>query len=448
MRKHELKFILVAAVLVRLVLLCSAWGAPHRLQTPDSRDYIELSDSLAETGEFQRDGRPEIFRTPGYPFFLLLGTALGESWWRVVLLLQILLDVLLVYLTFLLALMLCDRRAALWAAAFQAIAAVAITASLRVLSDSLFAVMLTLAICLLVHHLQVRKWWSLACAAASAAASCYLRPIGLLFCLVAVAVLLFVPGRLRRVGVFAGVVLLIIAPWVARNLIVADYCGFSSFASDSMYRYSAPAVLSAAQGRGVEEAREELAAEERLYRRSLGEGGQTVGKLARYRRKTAMKVIAAHLGTYAGIHLRSSTAFWLPGVTNLLEIAGVTTGQRGTLSVLHADGLLAATRHYLEGKMWALWFCAPALIVLAVKYALVLVCAVSRVRLRMGPAGWLVLLTILTAALAAGPAAVPRFRVPVEPLLSLAAGAAAARLLKRRTPWKGPEAKQANASAA
>jgi hypothetical protein len=52
--------------------------------------------------------------------------------------------------------------------------------------------------------------------------------------------------------------------------------------------------------------------------------------------------------------------------------------------------------------------------------------------LNWSPAGWLVVLTILAFVLVGGPAAVPRFRLPVEPLLNLAAGAGVAMLLKRR----------------
>ena len=81
MKSPVLQVILIAAAVVRFALLASAWNAPHRLLTPDSAGYAELSESLAEDAAFSRAGEAEVFRTPGYPVFLLLGRAFGKSWW-------------------------------------------------------------------------------------------------------------------------------------------------------------------------------------------------------------------------------------------------------------------------------------------------------------------------------------------------------------------------------
>lgn len=425
MRTRTLKFILVAAAVVRLGLLAGAWNAPQRLETPDSDDYIELSDRLARDATFARDGRPEVFRTPGYPFFLTVGAALGAGWWRVIVAVQIALDVLLVYLTFMLGTMLCSRRVGLIAAAFQAVAVVSIASSLRILSDGLFVCMLTLTILLLVHHFKTGRWWSLLSAAAMGGLACYVRPVGLSFCVLAAAVLLFRPRRFRRAGAFAAIVLMLIVPWVVRNAITADFIGFSSFASDSMFYYSAPAVVSEVEGISFDQAREKL--ERELQELSKDLDGRCVREsesiLRAERRRITLRTLRAHPLTYARIHAVSGTAVWLPGITDVLEVLGVTTGQRGTLTVLHERGLPAAVKHYLDGKLWALWLCAPAIGLLGGKYVLAALCAAGRVRLRMGAAGWLILLTVAMFAFSGGPAATPRFRVPIEPLVSLAAGA-------------------------
>ncbi len=422
MKSPVLQVILIAAVVVRFALLASAWNAPHRLLTPDSVGYAELSESLTEDATFSRGGEAEVFRTPGYPVFLLLGRAFGKSWRPAVAMVQILLDVLLVYLTFRLGWLLCSKRVGLWAAAAQAVTSVSIAAGCRILSDGLFAAALTLTMLFLAHHFKTSKWWSLVTAACLAALGCYVRPIGLAFCLLAVIVLLLGKRRIRRAAAFAAIVAAAIAPWFVRNYVMADYVGFSSFASDSMYYYSAPSLISKVEGISLQEATGRIESE------LAGESNPTK------RRRRALEIVLAHPGAYAGIHLRGSLAFWLPGATDVLEVAGLTAGQRGTLAVLHERGLIAAARHYFQGNLIAAVLAIPMVALLAIKYFLAALCAISRLRFRMAAIGWLIMLTILTFALVGGPAATPRFRVAVAPLLSLAAGVGIVRLLELRKP--------------
>lgn len=421
MRTRKLKIILIVAAVVRLAVLAAAWDHPARLFTPDSADYDQLCENLIEEGVFARDSQPEIFRTPGYPFFMAFAALFGDWMPQATALAQIAIDVFLVYLTFLLGMLLCDQRVGLWAAALQAVATVSIAASTRILSDSLFAFMLILSILMLAEHFSSGKWWSLISAAVVAGLACYVRAVGLMFCVLAVAVLMLGPKRFRRAGAFAGIVLAAVAPWVVRNMIVADYAGFSSFATDSMYIYSAPAVLARAEGRDAEDVFREMVAEEYSYWYFLSHDERTPGRLARYRQRRALAAITDHPGLYAQIHLRGSLGVWLPGITGVLESVGLTAGQKGSLAVLHAEGLVAAARHYFYGKGWLMWLCVPAGALLAGKYFFAILCAAGRIRLPMPSAYWLVLLTVVGFAVVAGPAATPRFRVPMAPLLSLAA---------------------------
>ncbi len=428
MNRRALIIILVAAALIRLALLASAWNAPHRLTTPDSHDYIQLANSLVTSGNFGTYSDAEIFRTPGYPLFLVPSRLQLDGGWRLAAFVQIAIDVALVALTFVLASRLLDRRAAIWAAAFQAVSCVAVAASLRILSDGLFAFLLTVAILLLISHFRTGKWRPLLAAAVVVAVAAYVRPVGLAFAAVVVLVLLFRKLRFRRAGAFAGIIVLAVAPWVVRNGLAADYWGFSSFASDSMFTYSAPAVLAQTEGITIEEGRQQMLWRLDARSRNAESFGESYYDIA-LRKKLALEVLAEHPGTYAAIHLRGSAIVWLPGATDIWEILGITVGQKGTLFVLHERGLWAAANHYLDGRLWALWFLLPAVMLLGVKYVLAIGVVVRRVRLRMGSTGWLILLTVLLFAFAGGPAATPRFRVPIAPLISIAAGGGLAALI-------------------
>jgi len=70
--------------------------------------------------------------------------------------------------------------------------------------------------------------------------------------------------------------------------------------------------------------------------------------------------------------------------------------------------------------------------VLLIRYLGVLLCGLWRLRPRMTVAGWLCVLLVLAAFLLPGPANHPRFRVPVEPILSAAAAIGYVGLIERR----------------
>jgi len=432
MKTPKLKLILLAAAVIRFGLLACAWDSPRRLEAPDSREYIELSDGLARDAAFGRAGEAEIFRTPGYPLFLVPSSLFGRSWWRAAIVVQVLIDVALVYLTFLLAAMLCDRRAGLWAAAFQAVATVSVVSSVRILSDGLFAFMLTLAVLLLVRHLRAEATWTLAGAAAAAGLACYVRPVGLVFCVAAVLVLvfrgLFARKGLRAAGAFAGIVIVAVCPWIVRNYLAADYLGFAGVSGEAAFKFQAPAVLAETRGVSVDRARRIMA--ERLEEALAGRV-PSPGELARTKLALGLAVVREHPGAYLRQHARGDLAVALPAATDLLEILGVTTGQKGTLEVWSHRGTAAAVEHYFRGRTWAMLLCAPAAALLLIKYVLVLLCAGRHVRFRMAAWKWLVLGTILVMVLAPGPAGHPRFRVPVAPLLSLCAGAGLAAWRRR-----------------
>jgi len=439
MRTRALKIILIVAALGRLGVLAGAWNAPDRLLTPDSKDYEELAVSLAAEGEFARDGKPEVFRTPGYPLVLALARAGGESWPLWVALLQIVAGVLAVYLTFLLGWLLWSRRVGLWAAGLQAVNPLSIAADVRVLSDSLYALLLLLAVVLIVHHVRSSRAWPAVAGAATLGVACYVRPVGIVPVVIVLAVLavraLVRLGSRRgeaktlgRVFLLSGVAsLLIVAPWTLRNHLVGGYPSFSSAAQVNTFHYEAPAVLARTRGFSLAESRDYLDGELHSALRDID--SPTPGQIAAAKGAVGGSVLRDHPGVWVGMHVSTSLAALLPGIPSVLEVLGVTTGQRGTLEVLQTEGLQAAVRHYFGDATWAFWVCLPAIALLACKYLFALVGSVRAIR--SGAGGWIVLL--LTAALifVAGPAATPRFRIPVAAFLSILAAAGWVALLER-----------------
>ena len=434
MRNRAIWIILGAALLPRIWLLAAGWNHPGRFLTPDSHGYDSLARALLERGQFSRSPErgPEIFRTPGYPAFLAAVYGLTGGSVHAAVAVQVAADVVLCLLVYLLGRRLCSRGVGLLAAAIQAASPAAVAASVRLLSESLFALLLTAAVLLLIHFFRTSRWWAVLAAGGLTGLACLVRPIAGPFALVVAGLLL--AARWKRpqwAGLFLLAAAACAAPWIARNYAVTRprYAGLSSVGDINLLLYNAlelaesdPAI--------------ELTPAQRALKSEWEASGQGLAKCllknssdyALRCRREGWALIRRHPGRYAALHLRTTMNCFLPAATDVLEVAGITAGNRGTLAVLRREGIIAAVRHYFGGRLWPLWLCAPMVLITLGKHVGAMLGAARHVRMRMGPAGWLILLTILYFVLVPGPVAHARFRVPVEPLLSLAAAAGLAYL--------------------
>lgn len=454
------------------------WNDQYRVRTSDSWAYLDLAGSLTNL-HFGTDDYPETFRTPGYPLFLAPFGALEKvgfkDTWHWILAVQVALDVLLVYLVFLLGKMLIGPRTGLLAAFIQAITPGTIASSCRILSDGLFSLLLTAGLLCAIVFLRRRRssrchayaigkhsrldsdaesmaansaamapntvapprWRWLIAASLLLAAACYVRPVGLAMSAAFVlAIAVSRAGGIKSAVVMAAILIACLGPWVVRNSIVADYRGFSTFATDSMFYFSLPPTLAASQGITEEQAHEQLIDE--YWRRveavepsppepnifTTGMRLPTKNQVFVGRRISAdmvREVLLAHPGTYAKIHLRGDVNVLMPDVTDPLEILGVAKGERGTLAVLREKGLWAAAENYFGGQMWALAIAIPLALIWAFKIFSAVGFAIRRFTLRLPAEVWLMIGLVLLAVLLPGPAGHPRFRLPVEPILSVAA---------------------------
>jgi 4-amino-4-deoxy-L-arabinose transferase-like glycosyltransferase len=430
MRNRGLGFVLAFALALRVALLAAGWSHPDRLMTPDSRHYIALAEGLLD-GRFGQPGRPEVFRTPGYPAFLAVVFGLGGGA-RSAAAVQVLLDVGLVGLTYLLGRRLAGERTGAIAAGVQAVSPVALAASVRVLSDGLFAAMLAAALLLTARAMDGRRARSALAAGGLMAAACLVRPIGLVAAAVMVGVLLARPKRWALAAAFAAPVLIAVGGWTLRNS-AAGYDRPAGVADYNLYYYSAAALaeadpslelpphpnyppLAAADAPADTPARDHLNDPDFLLRC----------------RREGLAVLARRPGRYALVHARTSLHALLPAATDVLEVAGATTGGRGTLGTLRRRGLLPAVQGYFGDRWWALALAAPMVLILAGKYLAAIVAAVRAPWRRLDAAAWMMLLTAAALLLAAGPAAHARFRVPVAPLISVAAAAGLAAIRKKQ----------------
>lgn len=246
-----LVLLLAGALLIRVALLIAYPAIPMvqwLAEGTDAIGYMQLSENLLETGSFQFDrGSATAYRMPGYPLFLLLTYAP----WQILQpaqLLQIVLDVLTVYMTYRIARRLTTGMAGpLLAAAVVSFHPLMIVTSLTLRPEALSIFLVTLASWLLLRPLALRAGIM---AAVLLTTAVYLKHMliavaGILLVGFAIRIMLTARGKgARLVGWLPLLVIgLALAPWVARNYAVLDaFVPLTTSSGSNLYGGNNPAA--------------------------------------------------------------------------------------------------------------------------------------------------------------------------------------------------------------
>jgi 4-amino-4-deoxy-L-arabinose transferase-like glycosyltransferase len=182
--KRSLFICLGLAVLLRLGLfLLTTTLAPQGKFENDSYWYVEGGDSIAREGRFvllNDDGkttRYEMYRTPGYPFFLAV--LHGRLKWPLdqVLLVQIALTIAAARMVYGTAGRI-DPDAAVLAAAIIAFDPAITVSSLMLMTETVFLFLMALFLCLFIRYRESTTLRLIIAIALTIAAAAYVRPIG------------------------------------------------------------------------------------------------------------------------------------------------------------------------------------------------------------------------------------------------------------------------------
>ncbi len=408
--------ILAAALILRLLVLCGGVSdTSSRLLEPDSKDYVSLAANLTDTGRYERDGAPEVFRAPGYPAFLAaLRVATDSPIFPCAV--QIIFDVAACFLVWRIARARYPHGATA-ALLLQAFSAVSVVYATKVLSDSIYAFFVVLLIAVLadMDDAQRERGYPAAVAAGLVIAiMTYLRAITLIYLYLPLAYLV-ARKRFREAGVTVAIVILCVAPWYIRNSRVADYPHFSTVASINLYRYNACLLL----------ARNNAVSFQQQQRAIDGELGRFHSDVdaAAFARNAGRDAIAGQPLRYVLLHLKADVNNMLPAAGELVKMFGLRIGGNDTLSVLHSHGLIAGVRTYVHGNWSIFILLLPATALLFVSYGLAATGCVSLIwQRRMGLFEIFLVLSLAYFLLVPGGASHPRFRVPAAPFIALLAG--------------------------
>lgn len=409
--------LLLLALALRLVVAMSGFDDPQkRFFRPDSWSYYWPAQSLLDRGGYHAtpvSTEPGTTRPPGFPVVMVPLLALGGV--GAVVVAMCVVSALTCVPIWLTGLRVGGERTARWAGLLWAFNLTSLAVAPVVLSDTLFAFLFAWQLFLMTRYAQEGRPGDLAASALLAGVTALVRSAGGLWIVPWVLLALAAPKlpiRQRVVGAAAGVLIfaLCVVPWMLRNRAAGAGFSMDSTVGDR-YDCLSAAVLSAETGEPTTRYREQWTREDE---------GRLDPKRARFE-----EVARAHPWTLLQFYLFPRSV--IPDVPTLLEHLGVTRSGRGSSDVLRREGVWAAARHYLDGRMVLLVPLSPLLAVVAVTYA---GCAWQAIRwARARRWFWLLMFGafVLYPLVLPGPMVEPRYQLPALPLMAVMAALAVGR---------------------
>jgi 4-amino-4-deoxy-L-arabinose transferase-like glycosyltransferase len=426
----------LTAVILRLSVFGLALAHPERVFESDSNSYIVPAIRVVEDGGYTD---PNAARTPAYPLLIAGIYAIFGARPVVVTAVQVLIGMLNVFLTYQIGRQIVPQGA--WLGVLLLLFALeSIVSTFFVLSETLFTLLLLLAMFALLKYRQTLHWGWIIVAGLSAGLSVLCRPVaiyflpglGFLFALIPRSRHVF---RLYVVAGFLGLALLVVFPWILRNKVVIGSPMVSSISADYLLTYEAASLQADIQGTSLGEAQQALWAQLDETLRQSGLPG-TEANVAKLESHLAREVILSSPFRFVYVHLREDVKNLLPGTSYFANmLVGREEIQLDAWETVRTQGWKAAMEQFIDQKGWVLVLMLPFIVLLVVMYAgsALGVWRLARDR------DWFVLayllLPVLYFMLVPGASSNSRFRVPVMPYIGLLAswGLCTLRLPKRKT---------------
>jgi hypothetical protein len=395
----RIAILLAIALRVSLILLLGHLNRPNVFRADDSGTYTSGAQSLASRGAFLDErGKPEIFRTPGYPLVLAPFVALHASD-AVIVAVNIVFAVLLVFVTWRIARQLfADDRIAGICALIVAIEPTMLIWSLKVMPETLFTLCLVLLAYAAIRDKPVA-------AAVALCAAIYVKPIAWPLAFILPVAGVWVQPR-RALMLFVTCAALLV-PWHIRNYVTTGYAGFSDVIDRSIYITAGGSVAARQQGVAFTEMRRELIARD----------DARAGDPSRYtqmRRDGLSRVTSDPIGwtkTQAFGMLRTLSE---PGAAEYARTFGLYTSSGGLTSMIDGGFASFARAHPILIGVSIIWALVLLPLVLLPIIAATFVPKQTRIAF-----GLFALITVYLVIAGGGIPGYHRFRVPAVPFLVL-----------------------------
>jgi 4-amino-4-deoxy-L-arabinose transferase-like glycosyltransferase len=405
--RRELVAVLGLAVLLRLAVLLAAAGSPQRYWSQDDRDYIGLAFHL-HAGYFGDSGYwfdRGLLRTPVFPFTLRAIFDIFGTHYVAVVAFNALVGTATAFLTYRLARLLLPDRYALGAAFLVAIDPASIVFSNLMLTETLFAFLLTAALLLLVLGLEREQAWPAAAAGVVLGVGILTRPVAEYLPLV-LGLILYATRRRVAVVLAAALVAGAAIPagaWAIRNHAKTGVATISTIDGHNMLNFRAYGALRES-GWSKRRATRYIAAE--LASRT--HPGENAAQISKTQLSLGVHILLQHpTGAFKS---------WARGEGKLL--VGPAKTETATL-LTGREQVRGAWLHALIGLNAAITIAVLALAVAGVATA-----RSFELWILIAAAAYLIVIS-------GGPEAYSRFRVPVTPVLAILAATGGRALLEK-----------------
>ncbi|MCW3104455.1 MAG: hypothetical protein JWO09_2895 [Bacteroidetes bacterium] len=256
-----LLIILLLALVIRLGLLITVCVKnPDGIYVYDSYGYWNLGYNMFHEGVFSQNEQapldPDYYRTPVYPMFIAFAEMIGPEGFSIIIL-QIILSVLSCYLVYRLAEQVTGNRFISNASALiVALDLPSVAMASIVLTETLFTFLLLLAFFFFIRFLKDDQTKYLVYAALFSGLLILCRPIA--FCIPLLFAVFILYRNFRQLKtvfknalLYAGVVLLSLSPWLARNKVTFGHPFISVIREHNLLNYQAAAVYAERYGHSL-----------------------------------------------------------------------------------------------------------------------------------------------------------------------------------------------------
>ena len=434
-RRQTLIFLVLAVALVArfALFLGITYANPDGFFRGDSVGYWRLSENIIHHATFSQDQSPPLKpahdRTPLYPLFLTALKAIGLAVPSI-----IVVQIFLSTACCLLVILLSYRLTGEWipgilAGFFLALDIPSIAHANAILTETFFTFLLLSSIILLVIHLQTKhKSWPLYASSFLLGLSILCRPIVVflpLFIFGAYWLYCRKEGRRvvwRAMG-YLTVSLLVILPWIVRNQIHFGTPFLETTGYGSMFSQRAAGVYAVRDNVSLEEGQQRILAD---FHREHGTPFQADHpRSMKARSDFAVSRILAHPLQYAYLHLRGdSHMLFKPLRSTLDQQLGIAKGDAVDLTALGTESSASILeRLRATTSTFTLVLVTLQLVLLVCLYATAAV-GIADSFSRKNELFLLIFFLYIGyfCLLSGGPEANARFRVPIMPLLAIAAG--------------------------
>ncbi|MBN1119703.1 MAG: glycosyltransferase family 39 protein [Anaerolineae bacterium] len=432
--QHGLWIVLILALVLRLPVVLAIAHEPERAVTgSDAEQYLALANNLIDEGVFSRESdppyTPEVFRTPGYPAFLLPFVLIfGERPLLPVVIGQVILSVLTVWGTIQLAHRLFDEQIGLWAGALLAVMPITILMTGAIYAETVFAALLVGAGWLLIDSLERDRWLLSAAAGLVLGIATLVRPIGLpMIALWAILPLAKRPIRRALPHILALLIAfaLPVGAWMGRNATLSGRFSLASVSDSNLLYYNVASSEAHRLGIPLDEARAMLYDQvEALPPTGDDWPSSAEGTVAR-------RVIVEHPAAFVWYNGVDALNGLRPGFSRLLMLVGTADDSADVIEIFREGSFRAVWRAVIG--QGGLLLIVEVLMVLAI--AILIVGSVVGFVVMLTRRRWfeVVLLGLIPALLLylPGLASNARFRAPVEPLLAILAAGGAILLVRQ-----------------